>query len=298
MTLPASGPITMSQVNTELQRSSTAAITMNEYWVRFMAQNGTVNYGTPITMDQLHGKSYVIAGNSGVITSGTSYTLPLTCGPTIKIIALGAGGGGGGGSGRTFQSGYYTGGGGGGAGGNVYTTVSVTPGATVYFTIGTGGGGGGARDGIYTSGSNGGGGGTTYVSVNGSYVATATGGGGGYVSPSGSAGGGGSWGTGSYALLTSSAGLNAGSGTTYGGQGARGYSINTSVGTALGSILTYGSYGTTYPQGTTGVYNTAGTIYGAGGSGGSCAQSDVYIPSYNINGISGTTGAVFIWWGY
>jgi hypothetical protein len=38
-------------------------------------------------------------------------------------------------------------------------------------------------------------------------------------------------------------------------------------------------------------------VYGAGGGGGGCSQSDVY--NYNnIFASVGTGGAVFIWWGY
>ena len=98
----------------------------------------------------------IIPGNSGIITSGSSYTLPYTTGMTVNIITIGGGAGGGGGSGRSSYSGYFTGGGGGGAGGNGYaSSVSVLPGQTLTFSIGAAGGAGNATDGIYGGGSNG-----------------------------------------------------------------------------------------------------------------------------------------------
>lgn len=238
--------------------------------------------------------SGLVPGNSGIITAGTSYTLPTSCGSKVKILAIGGGGGGGGGSGRTSFNGFYTGGGGGGAGGNAYAEVSVIPGQTITLSIGGGGTAGIPRDGIYSSGSGGGTGSSTSVVVSGTTVALATAGTGGFVSPDALGGSAGSASVGT-ALLTARNGVTA-TNNTYGGNGAAGYVINTTVGAS--TILTFGSSGTTYVEGVTGVYNTAGTVYGGGGSGGSCAQSDVYVPSYNIYGIAGVAGAVFIWWGY
>ena len=243
--------------------------------------------------------SGLVPGNSGIITAGTSYTLPTSCGYKVKILAIAGGGGGGGGSGRTSFSGYYTGGGGGGTGGNAYAEVSVIPGQSISIDqIGGGGSAGVARDGIYSSGSDGGAGSMTIVSVNGVSVVEAVGGNissPAVVSPTGTGGSAGYAFKGT-ALLTPRTGVTAPSGTTYGGNGAAGYNINTTVGAT--TILTFGSSGTTYAEGVTNTYNTAGTGYGAGGSGGSCAQSDIYVPSYNIGGVAGLAGAVFIWWGY
>lgn len=292
MTLPASGPISLNAVNVELQLSGTTTISMNQTNVRtlFGVPSGT------ISMSNGYGKAYTVPGNSGIITSGSSFTLPSTSGLTVKILAIGPGGGGGGGSGRTSFAGYFTGGGGGGSGGNAYAQVSVTPGQSISFSISTSGGSGGvARDGIYSSGSNGFAAPATEVIVNGVTVAWATSGSGGLVSPNATGGSAGISLTG-LTLLTPTNGGTAGSGTTYGGVGAAGYNIDTTVGAT--TILSYGSSGITYPEGVTNTYNVSGTGYGAGGSGGSCAQSDVYIPSYNIGGTAGTAGAVFIWWGY
>lgn len=244
----------------------------------------------------LAGGVVVVPGNSGILTSGTSYTLPTTSGFKINVLVIAPGGGGGGGSGRTFASGYYTGGGSGGAGGNAYALDAIAaPGATLTLSIGSVGSGGTTRDGIFTSGSNGTAGGVTSITVNASVVARATGGNGGIVSPNATAGTAGGLTVGTQ-YLTPTNGNAAGSGTTIGGLGAAGYVLSTTVGASLASILTYGSTGTAGPE-NSGQYCIAGTIYGAGGTGGGCAQSDVY--NYNnMTSTAGTTGAVFIWWGY
>jgi hypothetical protein len=244
------------------------------------------------------GGQTVVPGNSGILTSGSSFTLPNTSGSRINVIAIGGGAGGGGGSGRTSFAGFFTGGGGGGAAGDSYAlNISVTPGQTVSFSIGGAGGAGGARDGVYTSGSNGGTGGSTSITVNGSTVAAATGGTGGLVSPNAAGGAAGTTSAG-LNLITPAAGGDAATNATTGGQGARGYAINATVGvSSISTILTSGNYGTISGAAGSGVPPTPGTIYGAGGGGGGCAQSDAQ-PAGNINSNAGTTGAVFIWWGY
>jgi hypothetical protein len=55
MTLPSTGIITLSQVNTELGRSTTATINMNDAAVRTLA--GVGGSGTTIAMQNLRGKS-------------------------------------------------------------------------------------------------------------------------------------------------------------------------------------------------------------------------------------------------
>jgi hypothetical protein len=83
--------------------------------------------------------------------------------------------------------------------------------------------------------------------------------------------------------------------TGQGGLGAAGYTISTTVGASLSSIIGYGSTGATYVAG--GAASQSGTVYGAGGGGGGTNQSDQQ--SYqNMFAAAGTTGAVFIWWGY
>ena len=141
MTMPASGAMSMSAINVELGLSSTAQISMNDTAVRtlFGKSSGAISHSDG------YGKAYTVAGNSGVLTGGSSYTLPSTSGLTINVLVIGGGGGGGGGSGRSSFAGYFTGGGGGGSGGNAYATgIPVTPGQSVSISIG-GAGGAGSR---------------------------------------------------------------------------------------------------------------------------------------------------------
>jgi hypothetical protein len=69
MTLPASGPLSLAEVNTELFRNSTAAITMNDAEVRTLA--GRVGAGTAISFGDLRGKTYILL----VFNSSDSFTL-------------------------------------------------------------------------------------------------------------------------------------------------------------------------------------------------------------------------------
>jgi hypothetical protein len=87
-------------------------------------------------------------------------------------------------------------------------------------------------------------------------------------------------------------------GSTEGGVGAYGYSINTTVGTAIYNLLSgtfvYGTGGGTEYSGRAAI---TGGGYGAGGGGGGCAQSDR--GDYrNMFSAPGAVGAVFVWWGY
>ncbi len=66
MTLPASGPISISAVNVELGRSSTAAISLGETAVRNLAGKATGS----ISLGNLYGKT---AGTTIIVTEG-SYT--------------------------------------------------------------------------------------------------------------------------------------------------------------------------------------------------------------------------------
>ncbi len=73
MTLPASGAIAMSQVNTELGRGATTGISLGEAAVRNLA-------GRPsgaISMNDLHGKSSIWRGiiTVGVDNVGTAETM-------------------------------------------------------------------------------------------------------------------------------------------------------------------------------------------------------------------------------
>lgn len=243
----------------------------------------------------------LIPGNSGIITSGSSYTLPYTSGMSVNVLVIAGGGGGGGGSFRNASNaGYNVGAGGGGAGGNAYaTSISVLPGQTISFSIGAAGSAGSGRDGGYSSnpGSPGGVGGNGSVTINGTVVAAVTGGGNGILSPDSTAGyaGGLSTGTQATAPNAGGAGTSTNQFTGQGGYGGAGYTLNTTIGLAIGSIIGYGNPGYTYTAG--GASSVSGTIYGAGGGGGGTNQSDQQSGA-NAIPAAGTVGAVFIWWGY
>ena len=297
MTLPVTpgSSLSLSQVNTEILVSSTATISLNDANVRFVAGRQTA--GSSVSFSDLGGKSYVIAANSGILTSGSSYTLPATSGTSIKILFIAGGAGGGGGSGRNSNyNGFNSGAGGGGSGGNGYATVSVTPGQSLSFSIGGGGGAGASRDGNYSAGSGGGAGSTTSVTINGTTY-SCSGGSGGAVAPNLSGGSAGGTGGAGYAI-SPTAGGTATAETSTGGFGAKGYTINTTVGLSIGSIIGYGNSGRSWGPFESGSQPaTAGTVYGAGGSGGGTCQSDQTFTG-NQNAAGGTAGAVFIWWGY
>ena len=298
MTLPVvpPGPLSMSQIDTELQQGATTLITLNDTNVRTLA--GVTTPASQISFTNFSGKAYTVAGNSGILTGGSSYTLPSTSGLTIKILLISGGGGGGGGTGRnSSQSGYDTGGGGGGSGGNGYATVSVTPGQSLTFSIGGAGSAGNPNNGNYGGGSDGTAGGATSVTINGTTY-TCSGGGGGQLSgnfnaPYGGAAGGT---TGSGYALSPAAGSSAPYNTRVAGAGGRGYNISTTIGNSLSSIITAGTNGYTSTGGASGP-STTGVTYGVGGGGGGSCQSDETRngAQYAANG---SQGAVFIWWGY
>jgi hypothetical protein len=246
------------------------------------------------------------SGPNQIFTEPGTYTWIAPSGVTeVNGLVIGGGGGGGGGSGRTAYAGYYTGGGGGGASKAVYRWLPVTPGNSYTVVVGDGGVKGDPRDGIYSSGSNGGNGSGSSITGFDAFGSSILSGGGfgGANSPtgtggqSGNVGGGtGAFGSGAFELVTAQSGLNAGSGTTKGGRGAPGYNVNFSTSVALQNLVSFGSYGISYAEGS-GQSGSGGTGYGAGGTGGGCVQSDVYNAN-NMYATDGAPGAVFIWWGY
>ena len=213
---------------------------------------------SPTTTTTYYGESWQY--NTGSVTFNyttsnyVTWTVP-TGATTVNIDASGA-------QGSASSSTTY---GTGGLGGRVQTTLSVTPGQTLYIYVGAqptaynyaGGYNGGANGSGVTSGSGGSGGGSSDIrtgsgTIYDRVVVAGGGGGSGYGSGtcSGGAGGG--------ATLAGSGLYNGSNNTAYCGQGG-----SLAAGGAAGTYTTYPAY-----PGTLGNGGAAATYYGGGGGGG------------------------------
>lgn len=122
MTLPSTGTIRLSQVNTELGRTTSTQINMGLGLVRSLAQRLT----GMIRMSDLLGKSL---RGAEFFTTSTQYTVPVG---TTQIRALIISGGG--------STGVGAGAGGGGGGGIAFTaSFAVLPGDVIDIRVGLGG---------------------------------------------------------------------------------------------------------------------------------------------------------------
>ena len=198
MTLPVSPPasLSFSQVNTELELSPTATITLNNTLVRTLA--GQTTPASQISFSQLSGASYIfslaissnqtnldlrtyalangwstsqllqVTINGGVyllanVTSTPALTVSGSFPSGVRLInngyILGYGGAGGNGGSGSPQTGFN--GAAGGTGLSISSTISITNNGTVAGGGGGGGGGGGRNAGDFYGGG-GGGGGATY----------------------------------------------------------------------------------------------------------------------------------------
>lgn len=257
MTLPASGQISLSQVNTELGLVSTTTISMNQSNVRDLFDKPTPN--STISMSDGWGKTKKVQRTVFIVNTGT-FTVPSNFVSLVSVEAI--------------APGRYTNYNSGGAGGGAYAkTTSITglaanstcytqisQGNDAWFRLGTnaapasstqgvlakigaamssqtlGGEGGSAASSIGTTVYAGGNGG------NGTGIVGRTGGGGGAAGPGG-------------------AGKNGGS-TNNGGGGGAGGALSTDGGNG-NSPPGAGGYGGSGPAGTGGGVQVA---YGNGGS--------------------------------
>lgn len=305
MALPSSGnPISMSQVNVELNYSSTATITLNDSNVRALFQK--TGFGTTISMSDGYGKSNAVVGQAEWGTAGTySWTVPAG---VTSICAVGVNAG---------DGGYSDGG---GNGGNLFykNSISVSAGETLTIYVGTGGSGGlysggsGAASSILRSGTtllsqtvynylSTGGGGVSYgggggaggyqasgqVATGGSGGSESSDGGGGYYGAGG--GGGGGWDDGCWNRSESG---NGGKVYAYGrgdaGSGGQGGDENYHNEGYNGAN---GSYSGVAGSGTMG--SVAG---GAGGGGGGYSSPDCGSTLYRNYGKAGSAGFIRIIW--
>lgn len=255
MTLPASGTITMDQVNTELGLSSSALITLNDTAVRNL-------FGKPsgaISMSDGWGKS--------------SYAGP----PSVEYLVVGGGGGG-------------SGGGGGAGGMRSGSALNVTGGVAITVVVGVGGalnvsggsstfgeitsiGGGKGADGSSAGSGGSGGGGCGFVA----YLTI--------VGPgTGIAGQGYGGGSGAYSGNISNGYSYGGGGGGAGGQGGNAYSYSAGAGGA-GSSSSITGTAVTYAAGGGGTYRTQSGLYYSGLGGGSTSSD-------GANGLGGGGGGV------
>ena len=213
----------------------------------------------------------VLPGFSNMVvftTAGTtSWTVPANV--TKAKVTVGGGGGGGGASVSSTGSSTYSYGGGGGAGGTAIGVVTgLTPGGTVSITVGAAGTAG------FGAGGNGG------SSSFGASI-SATGGSGGTNAGTNASGAAGASGSGSGGSLNLSALVAALSGRDSGGNGGwpflgLGSGGNTGLAITIGSALN----------------GSAGSGYGAGGSGGSI-YANAFV-SVGRTGGAGTSGIVIV----
>jgi hypothetical protein len=221
MTLPSSGPISLSQVDTQLGYSATAAISMNDAAVRSLA--GVGGSGTAWSMSSLYGKpagattftvtssnspyncftaagsptaagSYIFNIGSGVVQGSNVDTTPamsigaFPSGSTVRINNAGTiqGAGGDGGSGATPSGVGTTAGNPGGAGG---TALAGTSGITTTLNnTGSIIGGGGGAGSVGGAGGGAGSGGGSAGSAGTATAGGAAGGGGGGAAAGGGQG--------------------------------------------------------------------------------------------------------------
>lgn len=244
MSIPSSGPLTLTTIQTEFGGSNPASL--SEYY----AGGGLVPSGTSgaygavpssgqISIQNFYGTQALVHGSATYTASG-NFTVPAAVTSlTVKLVGGGASATKGQNHGGYAQ--YASPGNGGGGGGYRTGILSVTPGQVISFTVGGGGAGGNTN-----TGNNGG---TSSVSTVYAY--------GGVRGGSGGAGGSGAGGSGGS---TGGNGVVGAMGTICGGAGGAGASTYGGAGGIGGCQSVY--FGTAGSPG-----NPAGGGGGGGGSG-------------------------------
>ena len=291
MTLPVSGPLSMSAVNTEIGSASNALISMNDSIVRGMASKASGQ----IALGDLYGKNKGWAGTLTISANTQNYN--------IRTAALAAGWDGTLPASVTVvvNAGVYVGA---SSTANFGITTGTFPAGSAItivnngFIVGCGGGGGNADNGRVAVGNGGGGGAAISMNfaitiTNNGYVLGGGGGGGGGGSDSGSSG------ESSYYIY----GCGGGGGAGYsGGGGGVGYAGGTSGGgggvgaNGAGGGGGGGSRGGYQPGGGGGAWGANGGNGGApnqgyGGAAGNSVRKNGFVLTWG--GTNGT-GAAYV----
>jgi len=299
MPLPNNTTISLNQVNSELGRSATANINMNDSAVRTLA--GVCGSGSPISMSNLWGKSNRVQYSDVLATfssnGGTQYyTVP--AGVTSVRVKVWAGGG----AAASGPSGPV-----GGGGGYVQGDIAVTAGQSLTINVGEGGRGWNGDEGFggnaFPAGGNGansggGGGGRSEVFYGSAGLIAGGGGASGYSfgGTGGNGGPGGFYGTAGEDGKDSCNGVNnnvGGGGGTISGGGAGGYgSGNTGHsggynfgGNQNNASIPGGAGGDGYYGGGAGGSGNTGCGDAGGGGGGGCSYG------YNVSNLQYLNGS-------
>ena len=142
MSLPSTGTISLKDIQNEFGGSN--PISLSEYYKNgpyVTATDYAPNVPTSgtISLSNFYGAKKNTL-QTVILTSGSSWTAPSTVIGSLSVLVVGGGGGGGTGTAR-YHGSSNGGGGGGGNGGVVSDTVSVTPGTTYTYIIGSAGSG-------------------------------------------------------------------------------------------------------------------------------------------------------------
>ena len=127
MTMPASGQVSLSQANVELDYTATAQISMNDANVRSLGDKAS----GAIAFSDFYNRFYTFYGQQAFTSPGLHTWVCPDEVTSISTVCVGGGG---------YGAGSSGGGPGGGGGGLGYkNNISVTPGTTYYVYVGHGG---------------------------------------------------------------------------------------------------------------------------------------------------------------
>lgn len=265
MALPTSGPLSLSEIQTEF--GGAQPISMSEYYrggtyVNEYSLAPNVPVSGTIAISDFYGAShYVPQARTVTLADGESFVVPSTIQSTLLISVIAGAGGNGGNDASPGYPAY--------PGRIVQAYVTVVSGDVMLASVGGAGVGGGSGSGAGTGGVGGYGGVFGY-----------TGGYGGNAGPNGWSGGGGGGGGASAIKKNGSIIAVAGGGAGGGGGGWHAAGLPTQGYTSTGVIT-----------GGTGVSNGNDGGGGGGGGGGQLGGAGGVLPGGDVGGYSGSEGA-------